>query len=99
MIVAFLRHRLGGFLNARGHEDLDQRANDAMLSECGEHVHGQEEQVLGQDGHIAQPRVDGLPAIFGGGFLDPRPGDVDVEKDEESAEAKDAGVEFVVGAA
>lgn len=72
-----------------------------MLGERGQHVHGQEEQVLREDGHfVEQACVDTVGSLAAGrvGLLDPRPRDVHVEQDQQGAQTQDARVEFVIGA-
>lgn len=69
-----------------------------MESDSAGQTQHEEEEVLQKQRPAAQRA---LADILGRGFLDARPGEVDVEEEEEHAEADDGGIEvvIVVGAA
>jgi len=70
---------------ARGGEEAD----GDVEGEGGEGAEDQEEDVLQDDGLLGEaPEVGGFVGRgSGGGFFDARPGEVDVEEEEEDAEA------------
>ena len=72
-------------------EKARQEANDGVLCDSGEDVHGQEEKVLGDDRRLRKEPFGTERGVtigrrgVGGCFLDARPCDVDIEKDQEGA--------------
>jgi len=70
-----------------------------VLRDSCQYVHGEEEEILCQDGHLAESGADISAAIDHTVFLDPGPRDIDIKQNQQNAQAQDAGVKFVVRAA
>lgn len=67
-----------------------------MLGHRGQDVHGEEEEILAQDGHLGKSGSPFAVILDRAGSLDPRPSDVDVEENKKSSEPQDARIEFVI---
>lgn len=63
-------------------QNTGQKTYDGMLSGGGQHIHGEEEEILCEDGHPGQARAVLIASIDGTALLDPSPCDVDVEQNE-----------------
>lgn len=53
-----------------------------MLGDCRQDIHGQEEDILGEDGPLGQSRIALIAPIQGPGPLNACPCDVDIEEDQ-----------------
>jgi hypothetical protein len=89
-------------LSEAGHQKAGQPSNDGVLRDGSQDIHGEEEDVLQQNRSLRESPSSAVSLLMIAaasgtvGSLDARPGDVNVEQDEQRSQSQDAWIKLVV---